>query len=140
MQPTLTLSVISFFNTLKYPPSLDYLLMTLGPALIALASFDGVKAERELGRVLLVFGRVPMFYYVLHIYLIHIMAIVVGPIDPPTIRISLELGFYSSTTSGWRWPRLILYLSHVDLRSSDPAFPLPTVYGVQKATPRMALA
>jgi uncharacterized membrane protein len=78
VQPTLTLTVISFFNTLKYPPSLDYLLMTLGPALIALAWFDGVKAERGLGRILVVFGRVPMFYYVLHIYLIHIMAIVVA--------------------------------------------------------------
>jgi len=76
VQPRLSLTVISFFNVLKYPPSLDYLLMTLGPALIALAWFDGAKAERGLGQVLLVFGRVPMFYYILHIYLIHIMAIV----------------------------------------------------------------
>ena len=65
----------SFFNTLKYPPSLDYLLMTLGPSLIVLGLFDKVKAQRGLSRIFLVFGRVPMFYYVLHIYLIHILAI-----------------------------------------------------------------
>ncbi len=75
-QPTLSLTVISFFNTLKYPPSLHYLLMTLGPALILLGLLDGVKAERGLGRVLVVYGRVPMFYYILHLYLIHIIAIV----------------------------------------------------------------
>ena len=74
-QPTLTHTVISFFNTLKYPPSLDFLLMTLGPALMLLAWFDGWNAERGVGRVLLVYGRVPMFYYVLHIFLIHLMAI-----------------------------------------------------------------
>lgn len=79
-QNTITLTVIAFFNTMKYPPSLDYLLMTLGPALMVLAWFDGMKAERGVGRFLLIFGRVPMFYYVLHIYLLHCMAILVGPL------------------------------------------------------------
>jgi uncharacterized membrane protein len=78
LQPTFTLTIIAFFNTLKYPPSLDYLLMTLGPALIVLACLDGVTAERGLGRILLVFGRVPLFYYVVHIFLIHALAIFVG--------------------------------------------------------------
>src|SRR5258708_6730476 len=78
VQPTLTLAIIAFFDTLKYPPSLDYLLMTLGPALIVLACLGGVAAERGPGRILLVFGRVPLFYYVLHILLIHALAIFVG--------------------------------------------------------------
>jgi len=71
-------TVMAFFNTLKYPPSLDYLLMTLGPALIILAGLEGFSAERGLARLLLVFGRVPLFYYVLHIFLIHTSAVLVG--------------------------------------------------------------
>jgi uncharacterized membrane protein len=73
-QPTLSLTLISFFNTLKYPPSLDYLLMTLGPSLILLGLLDGATAARGFSRILLVYGRVPLFYYLLHLYLLNGMA------------------------------------------------------------------
>ena len=76
IQATASHTVISFFNALKYPPSLDYLLMTLGPALILLGLLDNAKAERGLTRVLLVFGRVPLCYYLLHLYVIHLIGIV----------------------------------------------------------------
>jgi uncharacterized membrane protein len=77
-QPTLSMTLIAFLDTLKYPPSLDYLLMTLGPALLVLGWFDSLNPDSRIAKVLLVYGRVPMFYYVLHIYLIHVMAIAVA--------------------------------------------------------------
>jgi uncharacterized membrane protein len=94
VQPSLTLTIIGFFDTLKYPPSLDYLLMTLGPALIVLACLDGVAAERGLGRILLVFGRVPLFYYVLHILVIHAMAIFVGMLFHQSVSWLWHGGFF----------------------------------------------
>jgi uncharacterized membrane protein len=75
IQSSISLTVVSFFNVLKYPPSLDYLLITLGPSLILLALLDGATAQRGLSRILLVYGRVPLFYYLLHLYLINILAI-----------------------------------------------------------------
>jgi uncharacterized membrane protein len=71
-QRTAALTVASFLNPLKYPPSLDYLLMTLGPTLIALALLE--NARGPISRAASVYGRVPMFYYLGHIYVIHILA------------------------------------------------------------------
>jgi Predicted membrane protein len=71
-QRTAALTVASFLNALKYPPSLDYLLMTLGPTLIALALLE--NARGSFARAVSVYGRVPMFYYLGHIYVIHILA------------------------------------------------------------------
>jgi len=72
-QATPLRTLLSFLDTTKYPPSLLYAMMTLGPALLMLAA-----ADRGLARVLpglVTYGRVPLFYYVLHIPLIHGLAI-----------------------------------------------------------------
>jgi uncharacterized membrane protein len=73
MQDNVVSSVLSFINCEKYPPSLLYLAMTLGPALMALAAME--RAQGPLADWITTFGRVPFFYYVAHIYLLHALAI-----------------------------------------------------------------
>lgn len=79
---------MSFINLTKYPPSLLYLLMTLGLSILFLAN-----AEKLKGRIVnffTIFGRVPFFYYILHLYLIHLLAMIAAQL------------------SGFGWQKLIL--------------------------------
>lgn len=66
---------LSFLNVNKYPPSLAFLSMTIGTAMIFLALIENV--QNKLTGFFRVYGRVPMFYYILHFYIIHTVAIAV---------------------------------------------------------------
>ena len=103
-------AVLRFLNTSKYPASLAFLLMTLGPMLLALGVSESSRGR--VARVFETFGRVPMFYYLLHIPLIHVAAILVSlartggvdpwlfgnhPLNPP------------EAPAGYRWSLPLLY-------------------------------
>lgn len=100
-------SVLSFLNCEKYPPSLDYSLMTLGPALIALAVFD--RWNGGPGRVLVTFGRVPLFFYLIHLPTIQLMV----------VALMACYGLWSGT-----------YASYEAARNIGLGFGLPGVYAV----------
>jgi uncharacterized membrane protein len=69
-------SALDFLNAAKYPASLSFLLMTLGPTIAVMPLLEHTRGP--VARWLTVFGRVPFFYYVLHIPLIHVLAVVVS--------------------------------------------------------------
>jgi uncharacterized membrane protein len=84
-QKSTLFTLLSFLNTTKYPPSLLFLLMTLGPAMIALALFE-TKAKTSgpqsilagMRTAFVTFGRVPLFFYLLQWYTAHLIAVVAG--------------------------------------------------------------
>ena len=119
-QKSALFTFLSFLNATKYPPSLLFLLMTLGPALIALAYLE--KPHFSLSNPLIVFGRVPFFFFLLHIGLAHAFYIAINAIHygwhsylllaPPTFGSPLDLyppGFgYSLAATYAVWFAVVL--------------------------------
>lgn len=104
-------ALLSFLNTTKYPVSLNFLLMTLGPTIAVLPLL-----ERATGRVagwITLFGRVPFFYYLLHIPLIHALALVVSLIRTGAVNPWLFANHPMGNPpppDGYSWPLPLLYL------------------------------
>ena len=84
--------VLSFLNTSKYPPSLLYFCMTIGPALLFLAFWESTK--NRLTKVISMYGSVPFFYYILHFYLLHLLLVAAFFLTGHTSREIVQVPFY----------------------------------------------
>lgn len=107
-------TVLSFLRSSKYPPSLDFILMTIGPALLLLAWFQGKHFNDK--NPLIVFGRVPLFYFVLHWWVIR------------ACLTFLSLLTYGS--AGFLWLPVPSMGGPAALYPKDFGWPLPVVYAV----------
>jgi uncharacterized membrane protein len=104
-------AVLSFLNPAKYPASLDFLLMTLGPAIALIPVLE--RARGAVSGMLEVFGRVPLFYYLLHIPLIHLLAIVVSVVREGSVSSWLfgnHPAMIGPPPKGYAWNLGLLYL------------------------------
>lgn len=104
-------ALLAFLNTNKYPASLLFLLMTLGPTIALMPLLERVRGA--VARFITVFGRVPFFYYVLHIPLIHALALAVslvrtGAVDP-WLFTNHPMG-NPGPPAGYSWSLPLLYL------------------------------
>ncbi len=107
IQRSAAFTVLSFLNTTKYPPSLLYLLMTLGPALLLLWTLDA-GTPRWL-RPALTVGKVPLFYYLLHLPLIHLLAIAARYARYGPGHWMVETAYFNRLP-GWGYSLPIVYL------------------------------
>jgi hypothetical protein len=104
-------SLLGFLKTTKYPASLLFLLMTLGPMLIVMPFLE--NAQGRVARWLSVFGQVPFFYYVLHIPLIHLVAVLISLVRTPESTgwlIANHPLMPPDVPPGYRWSLPLLYL------------------------------
>ena len=103
--------LFSFLNTAKYPASLDFLLMTLGPIITLIPLVENLRGAAA--RAITLFGRVPFFYYMLHIPLIHLLALLVSKIRlgyvSPWLFTNHPMG-NPEPPDGYVWSLPLLYL------------------------------
>lgn len=101
---------LSFLNTTKYPASLSFLLMTLGPIVALIPLLENLRGS--LARTVALFGRVPFFYYMLHIPLIHALALLVSKIRTGSVNPWLFANHPMGNPEppdGYVWPLPLLY-------------------------------
>ncbi len=105
-------ALLSFLNTTKYPASLSFLLMTLGPIIALIPLLEGLHGS--IARRIVIFGRVPFFYYMLHIPLIHALALVVSKVRlgavSPWLFTNHPMG-NPEPPQGYVWSLPLLYLA-----------------------------
>ena len=101
---------ISLLNVTKYPPSLLFLLITLGPAFLFLYLTENIR--NNMVSFFLIFGRVPFFYYLLHVFIIHLAALLVLLVSGKdwTIMIIDENIFSSTAFQGYGYSLIVVYL------------------------------
>jgi uncharacterized membrane protein len=108
-QPTVDKTLILFLDVEKYPPSLQFLLMTLGPSLLLLAALDRDHVPQRTSP-LLVFGRVPMFFYILHLYLIHWLAVFVAVLARQPVHWLFHGAVFVDTPQGYGYGLPVVYV------------------------------
>lgn len=102
---------LRFLNTSKYPASLLFLAMTLGPMFVAIPYLEHAKSR--FASWMATIGRVPLFFYMLHIPLIHLLAVIVSSIRTPALTPWLFLNHPMAmphAPDGYMWPLWLLYL------------------------------
>ncbi|ULT38505.1 hypothetical protein KRR40_25700 [Niabella defluvii] len=100
--------LLQILNQKKYPPSQLFLLMTLGPLIILIPALE--KARGWLARILSVFGKVPMFFYLLHILIIHLLALLVNFIRTGQTGLGWYMTApYSQVPNEMHWNLPLLY-------------------------------
>ena len=109
-RPTMP-GLFAFLNTSKYPASLDFLLMTLGPIIALIPLLENLRGP--LARAITVFGRVPFFFYMLHIPLVHALALLVSKARlgyvSPWLFANHPMG-NPEPPDGYTWSLPLLYL------------------------------
>jgi uncharacterized membrane protein len=100
-QATPLLTGLSFINCTKQPPSLLFVLMTLGPAIAALAVIDRVGIRGPVGRAVVTLGRVPLFYFILQWYVIHGLAVLTGLARGLPVAWQFSVAALGKPPDGW---------------------------------------
>ncbi len=107
-QKTAAFTILSFINTTKYPPSLLYVLMTIGPAILLLGYIE--RPLNGFAIVISTYGKVPMFYYILHFYLIHLSAVIAGILTGHPFGEMLPVGPVGPTIKNYGFKLWTVYL------------------------------